>query len=79
MCFKIHFNITLLSTLGSFKWSLSFRVSHQNPAYISLLSYDYHMAHLKTINDTLGDMVTATFMLEYILHNDMGSEGTCTK
>ena len=37
------------------------------------------MAHLKTINDTLGDMVTATFMLEYILHNDMGSEGTCTK
>jgi len=80
MCFTIHFNINLLSTLGSFKWSLSFRVSHQNPAYISLLSYDYHMAHLKTItNDTLGDMVMATFILKYILHNDMESEGTCTK
>ena len=35
------------------------------------------MAHLKTImHDTLGDMVMATFMVEYILHNDMGSEGT---
>jgi len=77
MCFKIHFNIALLSTLGSFKWSLSFRVSHKNPAYISLLSHDYHKAHLKIItNDTLSDMVMATFMLEYILHNDMGSEGT---
>jgi len=80
MCFKIHFNITLLSTIGSFKWSLSFRVSHQNPAYISLPSHYYHMAHFKTImNETLGDMVMVTFMLEYILHNDMGSEGTCNK
>jgi len=38
------------------------------------------MVHLKLItNDTLGDMIMATFMLEYILHNDMGSEGTYTK
>ena len=78
--FKIHFNITLLSTLRSFKWSLSFRISHQNPAYISLPSHDYHMDHLTIItNDTLGDMVMATFMLEYILHDDMGSEDTYTK
>jgi hypothetical protein len=38
------------------------------------------MAPLKIItNDTLGDMVMATFKLEYMLHNDMGSEGTYTK
>ena len=38
------------------------------------------MTHLKIItNDTLGDMVMAIFMLEYILHNDMGSEGTNAK
>jgi len=38
------------------------------------------MDHLTIItNDTLGDMVMATFMLEYILHDDMGSEDTYTK
>jgi hypothetical protein len=38
------------------------------------------MTHLKIItNDTLSDMVMATFMLEYVLHNDMGGEGTHTK
>jgi hypothetical protein len=64
----------------SLKWSLSFRVSHQNPTYISLLSHSCHMYHPKIItNDTLGDMVVATFMLEYILYYDMGSDGTYTE
>jgi hypothetical protein len=30
-------------------------------------------------NDTLRDMVVATRMLEYILYNDMGSNGTYTE
>jgi hypothetical protein len=33
---KIRFNIVLLSTSRSFKWSLSFRLSHQNPTCIYL-------------------------------------------
>jgi hypothetical protein len=38
------------------------------------------MDHLTIItNDTLGDMVMATFMSEYILHNDMGSGGAYKK
>jgi hypothetical protein len=38
------------------------------------------MPHPQIItNDTLRDMVVATFMVEYILYNDMVSDGTYTK
>jgi hypothetical protein len=36
---KIHLNITLLTTHGSFKWSLYLRFPHQNPVYISPLPH----------------------------------------
>ena len=37
------FNITLPSTSGSPKWSLSFRFPHQNPAYASPLPHTRYM------------------------------------
>jgi len=36
---KIHLNITLPSTHGSYKWSLSLRFPHQNPVYASPLPH----------------------------------------
>ena len=41
----IHLNIRLLFTPGSFKWSLSFRLPHQNPAYKSPLSHTCYVTH----------------------------------
>jgi len=47
---KIHLNIILPSAPGSFKWSLSFRFSYQNPVYISPLPYSATCpAHLISI------------------------------
>jgi hypothetical protein len=40
---KIHSNIILLSTSWSYKWSLSFWLSHQNLEHIPLL---YHACHM---------------------------------
>jgi hypothetical protein len=40
---KIHSNPILPSTSRSFKWSLSFGLSHQNPAHVSPLSHACHM------------------------------------
>jgi hypothetical protein len=66
---KIHFNITLPSTRGSFKWSLSFRFPHQN-----------HMPQPWIITNYIsGDTVVATYTLEYIVYNDMERDGTYTK
>jgi hypothetical protein len=41
--FSIHFNIILLSTLRSFKWSLYFIFTHQMPVFTSFLSHTYYM------------------------------------
>jgi len=43
---RINLNITLLSTPGSHKWSLSHRFPHQNPVYTSPLPHTCYMPHL---------------------------------
>ena len=40
---KIHLNITLPSTPGSSKWSLSIMFPHQNPVFASALPHKYYM------------------------------------
>ena len=40
---KIHLNIILPSTPGSPRWSLSFRIHHQNPVFASSLPHTCHM------------------------------------
>jgi hypothetical protein len=40
---KIHSNPILPPTPQSFKWSLSFGISHQNPVHVSPLSHACHM------------------------------------
>ena len=40
---KTHLNVIFLYTLGSPKWSLSFRLPHQNPVYTSLLLHTCYM------------------------------------
>jgi hypothetical protein len=45
---KIHFNIILPSTPGSFKWSLSLRFPHENTGCISLLPP--HVLHAPPIS-----------------------------
>jgi len=43
---KIHLHITLPSTSGSPKWSLSLRFPHQNPVYASPLTHKRYMPRL---------------------------------
>ena len=42
---KTHFNIILLATPESSKWSLSFRFPHQNPVNTAPISHTCHMPH----------------------------------
>ena len=42
---RIHLNITLPSTPGSSKWSLSLRFAHQNPVYAFPLPHTRYMPH----------------------------------
>ena len=49
---KIHLNIILSSTSGSPKWSLSFRLHHQNPVYASPLEYIHTYIHTYTHTHT---------------------------
>jgi len=52
---KIRFNITLPSTPGSFKWSLSPRFLHQNPVYSLPIhsTYPVHLIRLHFITRTI--------------------------
>ena len=43
---KIHLNITLPSTTGPPKWSLSLSFPHTNPVYVSPLPHMCYMPHL---------------------------------
>jgi len=40
---KVHFNIILSPTPMSSKWSLSFRLNHQNSVYLSPVSHFFYM------------------------------------
>ena len=43
LCLKVY-PVVLASVSTSYKWAVSFRFPHQNPAYISLLPHMCHMS-----------------------------------
>ena len=47
---KIHLNIIHPSTPGSYKWSLSLRFPHQNPAYVSTLPHNVQLLFVRDIS-----------------------------
>jgi len=65
---RSNFNIILLTTSGSSKWFLSFRVSHQNPVCTSPLLHKFYMPPPSTNSHQTNLLIVLKIVVNYPLN-----------